>query len=80
MNLKMTELTAKKLNNFMRNGVINMKAINIEWDIDYSEDLDVLQILPDEMEIPNGMTDEEEISDYITNETGFCHKGFELKM
>ena len=57
-----------------------MKAINIIWDIDedYNEDLDVLQILPNEIEIPNGMTDEEEISDYITDETGFCHKGFEL--
>ena len=57
-----------------------MKAINIEWDIDedYDGDLDVLQMLPNEIEIPNEMTDEEEISDYISNETGFCHKGFEL--
>lgn len=55
-----------------------MKAINIEWDVDFEEDLDVLQMLPDEIEIPNGMTDEEDISDYISDETGFCHKGFEL--
>lgn len=50
-----------------------MKAINIIWDTDgeYVE-------LPNEIEIPNGMTDEEEISDYITDETGFCHCGFEL--
>ena len=55
-----------------------MKAINIKWDVDFEEDLDALQMLPDEMEIPNGMTDEEDISDYISDETGFCHKGFEL--
>lgn len=52
-----------------------MKAINIIWDVDFEEDLDNL---PAEIDIPNEMTDEEEISDYITDETGFCHKGFEL--
>ena len=52
-----------------------MKAINIIWDTDTEE---CLKDLPTEIEIPNEMTDEEEISDYITNETGFCHKGFEL--
>ena len=52
-----------------------MKAINIDWDIDFDEDL---EFLPKEIEIPNGMTDEDEISDYITNKTGFCHLGFEL--
>ena len=52
-----------------------MKAINIIWDIDFEEDL---ENLPTEIEIPYGMTDEEEISDCITDETGFCHCGFEL--
>lgn len=52
-----------------------MRAINIDWDIDNDGDID---FLPNEIEIPNGMTDEDEISDYITNETGFCHFGFEL--
>ena len=37
-----------------------MKAINIIWDVDFEEDL---EMLPTEIEIPNGMTDEEEISD-----------------
>lgn len=53
-----------------------MKAINIKWDFDTEEDLEGL---PTEIEIPDGMTDEEEISDYISDETGFCHYGFELK-
>ena len=52
-----------------------MKAINIILNADFEEDL---KKLPTEIEIPNEMTDEEEISDYITDETGFCHCGFEL--
>ena len=52
-----------------------MKAINIDWDVDYKEDL---EFLPTEIEIPNGMEDEDEISDYLSDMTGFCHKGFNL--
>ena len=50
-----------------------MKAINIIWDTDgeYVE-------FPNEIELPFGMVDEDEISDYISDETGFCHNGFEL--
>lgn len=57
-----------------------MKAINIKWDIDEDENdnIDVLQMLPEEMEIPKYITDEEEISDWLSDETGFCHNGFEL--
>ena len=54
-----------------------MKAVNIQWDVD--GDYEALEDLPTEIEIPEGMTDEEEISDYISNETGFCHYGFELE-
>ncbi len=53
-----------------------MKAINIKWDTD--GDIGLLNELQTKMEIPEGMTDEEEISDYLSNETGFCHDGFEL--
>ncbi len=53
-----------------------MKAINIKWDTD--GDMELLDELPTEIEIPNGMTDEEEISDYLSDETGFCHEGFVL--
>lgn len=53
-----------------------MKAINIIWDVDYEEDL---ENLPTEIDIPNGIIDDEEISDYITDKTGFCHRGFELE-
>lgn len=53
-----------------------MKAINILWDTDSNQE--VLKQLPKEIEIPSDITDEDAISDYITDKTGFCHKGFEL--
>ena len=52
-----------------------MKAINIIWDVDNKRDL---KHLPTEIEIPEEIEDEEEISDYLSDVTGFCHKGFEL--
>ena len=55
-----------------------MKAINIQWDIDF-DDFDIeVDVVPTEINIPDGITDEDEISDYITDKTGFCHCGFEL--
>ena len=54
-----------------------MKATNIKWDVDWCED--VLIVLPTEIEIPDDLTDEEEISDYITDLTGFCHFGFAIE-
>lgn len=53
--------------------ISRMKAINIEWDVDCQEDL---ESLPTEIEIPEGMEDKEDISDYLSDVTGFCHKGF----
>ena len=50
-----------------------MKAVNIIWDTD-GENV----VLPTEIDIPNGMDNEDEISDYISDVTGFCHYGFEL--
>lgn len=54
-----------------------MKAINIVWDVDCKEDLDRL---PKELEIP-GWIDKDDfdaISDYLSDATGFCHKGYLL--
>ena len=53
-----------------------MKAVGIIWDVDYEEDL---ELLPKEIEIPDLMTDEDEISDYLSDTTGYCHKGFYLE-
>lgn len=35
--------------------------------------------LPTEVDLPDGMTDEEEISDYLSDKYGYCHKGFDLE-
>ena len=59
-----------KLKNRMKR---NRKATHIQWDVD---DLEDLELLPTEIDIPDDTTDMEEISDYITDQTGFCHNGF----
>lgn len=56
-----------------------MKAINIKWDTD--GDYDIINLLPTEIEIPEKLVaeDEDEISDYISNQTGFCHFGYQIE-
>lgn len=53
----------------------SMKAVDIDWDVDSEAERDSL---PSEIEIPEGMEGEEDISDYLSDVTGFCHKGFKL--
>ena len=58
-----------------------MKAVNIKWDTD--GDMEVFDELPTEIEIPDYLvTDEDdllnEVSDWLSDEYGFCHDGFEL--
>lgn len=62
-----------------------LKATNIKWDTD--GDMEVLNELPTEMIIPNELEELykkdreyalEEISDWLSDETGFCHDGFEV--
>lgn len=63
-----------------------LKAINIKWDTD--GDKEVLNELPTEMIIPDELEEMykkdkeyalEEISDWLSDETGFCHDGFEIE-
>lgn len=51
-----------------------MKAVNIEWDTD---DTELKEQLPAQMEIPAHIS-KNEISDWLSDQTGFCHNGFEL--
>lgn len=64
------------------------KATCIDWDLDDDdltpeeiEDLD----LPDEIEIPDEILaaaeedDDDAIGDYLSDVTGFCHKGYVLE-
>lgn len=63
-----------------------LKATNIKWDTD--GDMEVLNNLPMEMIIPDELETTykkdreyalEEISDWLSDETGFCHSGFEIE-
>lgn len=49
-------------------------AENIDWDVDEPEDIEQL---PKRIVIPEGVSDED-IGDFISDLTGFCHKGFTL--
>lgn len=52
-----------------------LKATNILWDTDYDDDGE----LPTEIDLPEGMTNEDEISDYLSEVTGYCHQGYVLE-
>lgn len=54
-----------------------MKAINIQWEVDDEKDL---EFLPTELEIPKHIKDVDDISDYISDEMGFLHKGSNLSL
>lgn len=52
-----------------------LKATNILWDTDYDDDGE----LPTEIDIPEEMTNEDEISDYLSEVTGYCHQSYVLE-
>ena len=59
-----------------------MKAVNIK--LDTYGDIELLEELPTEVEIPDYLiTDDEDdllddVSDWLSDEFGFCHDAFEL--
>ena len=63
-------------NNERRKKMKKLKRIarEIEWDVDYPEDL---EFLPTEIEIPDDVADED-VANYLSDETGYCHFGFVL--
>lgn len=62
-----------------------MKVTSIIYDVDWNEineemtPEEIKKYFPDEIEIPDHLTDDDEISDYISDVTGWCHKGFVLE-
>jgi hypothetical protein len=57
------------------------KAINIMWDVDKDEGVsreEVLAQLPSEIIIPEDM-DDDDIADYLSDQTGYCHFGFGIE-
>lgn len=53
-----------------------MIATNIKWDTD--GDKEHLNQLPQSVEIPEGMADVDEVSDFLSDAYGFCYAGFDL--
>lgn len=53
-----------------------LKAVDILWETD--GDKEAFKSLPISIGIPDGMTDPDEISDYISDRTGFLHNGFKI--
>lgn len=43
-----------------------------------NERLNAIMCLPNEIEIPEDIEDDDAISDYLSDVTNFCHKGFEI--
>lgn len=79
------DLQKLKANKIEGDSDMTMKATKIKWDIDYDDNGD----LPTEIEIPEDVVkeatnedgiDDEVISDYITDLTGYCHCGFEIEI
>lgn len=56
-----------------------MIAKNIKWDIDDTDvNSELFDILPKEVVIPSSITDADEISDWLSDEYGLCHLGFDI--
>lgn len=61
-----------------------MRAYDIEWDIDIEEAFEKLDTMTLEeaaaaLDIPKEIEDDEEtISDWLSDEFGWCHRGFRL--
>lgn len=53
-----------------------MITANIKWDTDGDKELP--NQLPQSVEIPEGMADVDEVSDFLSDAYGFCHAGFDL--
>lgn len=67
-----------------------MKAINIKWDVTdgdmtQEEMNEILETLPTEVDVPYHLVNNEDdyvevVSDWLSDEFGYCHDGFELIM
>ena len=52
-----------------------MTSTNLLWDADTQEEL---ELLPIEIDIQEDITEDDEISDYLSDVSGYCHHGFSL--
>lgn len=60
-------------------GKPKLVAFDIKWDLSDLTDEEVAESeLPEIFVIPDGFTEYDEISDYLSELTGFCHYGFKM--
>ena len=64
------------LTHIRRSIKILMKASNIKWDTDGYSPKELG--LPKAVDIPKGMYDLDDVSDYLSDAYEFCHKGFKV--
>ena len=62
----------------------HLKATNIQWDVDDPDDLkrvpdEMWVAIPPDVEAEGPEAIEEYMSDYITDNGGFCHNGFDIE-
>lgn len=72
----------------MKEGLPRYKAVNILWDVDEEdfdeEDFDEKDGLPTSILLPpnmvdkNGDYDADQVGDFLSEQTGFCHFGFDV--
>lgn len=55
---------------------IIMKIKNIVWETDGN--MEALKSLPTSVDVPEGTTDVEQVSDWLSDTYGFLHNGFEI--
>ena len=76
-----TLLTDEEFAEYLKDRCITHKAVNIQWDTDDEDYEDDEELdLPKEIYIPEDidLKDDDEVSDYLSDLTGFCHFGYEL--
>ena len=71
------ESLSKLIETALKDSEVKILVKNVRWDADEEEDI---KDLPTEFYLEVKDTDEETISDAITNEYGFTHKGFDYKI
>ena len=66
----------------MKTKDIRVEIYDVKWDIDggtFEPPRDIVRY----MTVPEGMTEEEledDISDWLSDQYGWCHKGFDMKI
>lgn len=59
-----------------------MKAVNIDWDIDRDDYINLSEqdmLPPTEVELPGDMIDPDDIVDYLSDEYGWCVNSFDIR-